>query len=130
RLVHSPAAVEEALDDPDAAPLDGVWLVQRYVEAPEPFITRLASIGGRFHYAVRVDTSEGLELCPADACVLPEAALCPAGPSNETGAGRPPKFRIAYGFRHALIGRLERFLAAHGIEVAGVGFIVDRHGQP
>lgn len=133
RLVHSMAAVEEALADAAAAPLDGVWLVQQYIQAPEPFITRLEFVGGRFHYAVRVDTSEGFELCPADACELPgqqlaEGALCPAGPA-EAGE-RAPKFRIAYGFRHALIARLERFLAAHGIEVAGVEFIVDRHGQP
>lgn len=132
RLVHSAAAVEEALDDPAAAPLDGVWLVQQYVAATEPFITRLEFIGGRFHYAVRVDTSEGFELCPADACELPgqllaEGAACPAGASE--GAGARPKFQIVYGFRHALIGRLERFLAAHGIEVAGVEFIVDRNGQ-
>jgi hypothetical protein len=132
RLVHSLAAVEEALDDPAAAPLDGVWLVQQYVAAPEPYITRLEFIGGRFHYGVRVDTSEGFELCPADACELPgqllaEGAACPAGPSD--GGGVRPKFQISYGFRHALIGRLERFLAAHGIEVAGVEFIVDRNGQ-
>ncbi len=146
RLVHSPAAVEEALDDPEAAPLDGIWLVQQYVEAPEPFITRLEFIGGRFHYAVRVDTSAGFELCPADVCELPDAggtrrladgAFCPTGPDGaaDAAAATPAtvpaaKFRIVYGFRHALISRLERFLAAHGIEVAGVEFIVDRHGQP
>ncbi|MEX2630519.1 MAG: alpha-L-glutamate ligase [Tistlia sp.] len=132
RLVHSSAAVEEALDDPAAAPLDGIWLVQQYVAAPEPFITRLEFVGGRFHYAVRVDTSEGFELCPADACelpgqLLPEGAACPAGAAGANGG--LSKFSIVYGFRHALIARLERFLAAHGIEVAGVEFIVDRHGQ-
>ena len=129
RLVHSPAAVEEALDDPAAAPLDGVWLVQQYVPAPEPFITRLEFVGGRFHYAVRVDTSEGFELCPADACALPEAALCPAGPAAAAGGGGA-KVRGVYGVRPARVGRRARVLAAHGIEVAGVEFIVDGHGQP
>ncbi len=76
QLVRSAHGLDQALaklaasDDPHAHPRDGIWLVQRYVEAPEPFITRAEFIGGRFLYAVRVDTSEGFELCPADACAI------------------------------------------------------------
>jgi glutathione synthase/RimK-type ligase-like ATP-grasp enzyme len=86
RLVRSAAALPEALaiiaadPDPHAQPRDGIWLVQRYVEAPEPFITRAEFVDGRFLYAVRVDTSEGFELCPADACVVIRAP--PARPSR------------------------------------------------
>jgi glutathione synthase/RimK-type ligase-like ATP-grasp enzyme len=70
QLILSAAALHEAVakiaadPDPFAAPRDGVWLVQRYIEAPEPFITRAEFINGKFLYAVRVDTSEGFELCP------------------------------------------------------------------
>ena len=42
-----------------------------------PLITRAEFIGGQFIYAVEVDTSDGFELCPADACAVGEA-FCPA----------------------------------------------------
>src|SRR5690349_18108275 len=42
--------------------VDGITLIQQYVEAPEPFITRVEFVGGELLYAVRVDTSLGFEL--------------------------------------------------------------------
>jgi hypothetical protein len=128
RLVRSPAALGEALeligasDDPHAQPRDGIWLVQRYIEAPEPFITRAEFIGGKFLYAVRVDTSEGFELCPADACEIGEGAACPAVAPGE-------KFRILEGFSHPLVPRMEAFLTANGIGVGAIEFITDREGR-
>ena len=60
------------------APVDGMHLLQEYVRAPRPFITRAEFVGGRFLYAVEVDTSDGFELCPADACAIGDAN-CPVG---------------------------------------------------
>ncbi|WP_372619688.1 RimK family alpha-L-glutamate ligase [Falsiroseomonas sp.] len=128
QLVRSSEGLAQALDklaatdDPHAHPRDGIWLVQRYVEAPEPFITRAEFIGGRFLYAVRVDTSEGFELCPADACATEEGAACPAVAPGE-------KFRIVEGFTHPLIHRMEAFLTANGIGVGAIEFITDRTGR-
>ena len=130
RLLLSRAAVDEHLASSDfEEPIDGITLVQRYIEAPEPFITRVEFIGGRFHYAVRVDTSEGFELCPADQCRIGEAA--PAGDAFEACPATAPseKFRIVDGFSHPLIPAWERFLAANDIGVAGIEFIVDRQGK-
>ena len=124
RLFHDAAALERYVDSPEfeSSP-DGITLIQEYIEAPEPYITRVEFVGGRFLYAVRVDTSRGFELCPADACrVEAEDAFCPAG---ESPGGL---FRIVEGFRHELVARYERFLAANGIHIAGVEFIVDRDG--
>ena len=126
RLFLSPAALAEHLaSDAFEAPVDGITLVQRYIEAPEPFITRLEFVGGRFLYAVRVDTSQGFELCPADACLV-EAAPAPACPA----VAPSERFRIVDGFDHPWIPVLERFLAANGIGIAGVEMIVDRAGRP
>jgi hypothetical protein len=128
RLVRSADGLREALaiigttDDPYAQPRDGIWLVQRYIEAPEPFITRAEFIGGKFLYAVRVDTSEGFELCPADACQVGEGAACPAVAPGE-------KFRILDGFSHPLIPRMEAFLTANGIGIGAIEFITDRDGR-
>lgn len=122
---------EEGLKDYVAGPgfeepVDGITLAQQYIQAPEPFITRVEFVGGKFLYAVRVDTSEGFELCPADACAIDTARLgevCPAVAPSE-------KFRIVDGFEHALIPKWEEFLRANDIQIAGVEFIVDASGRP
>ena len=115
QLIESADQLEAVLLDPATAwPLDGTWLVQSYIRAQEPCITRCEFVGGRFLYAVRVDTSDGFELCPADACALP--------------SGRE-KFEIIDGFNDPLIQRCERFLAANGIEVAGIEFVRTPEGE-
>ena len=115
-------AVAAYLDGPTLVrPIDGVWLVQQYVQAPEPFIVRCEFVGGRFLYAVRVDTSEGFELCPADVCQTNGAA---------TQAPRADKFTLIDDFDdHPILEAYQRFLHANGIEVAGIEFIVDHAGE-
>ncbi len=105
--------LDSALYEP---PVDGVHLLQEYIKAPEPFITRAEFVGGRFLYAVRVDTSEGFELCPADACQVGDA-FCPVGTEVR------PKFEIIDDIDRDLKASYERFLAENGIEIAGIEFI-------
>jgi hypothetical protein len=123
QLLLSRAALDQYLAQPDASPpVDGILLVQRYIAAPEPFITRAEFVGGKFLYAVRVDTSAGFELCPADQCVSEAAANCPTvAPAD--------RFRIVEKFTSPLIARYEAFLRANDIGVAGIEFIVDRDGN-
>ena len=106
--------------------VDGVTLIQQYIEAPEPFITRVEFVGGELLYAVRVDTSLGFELCPADVCQVGDA-FCPAGESSRATAA--PRFRILAGFSHPIVERYRRFLADNGIGIAGIEFITDRTGE-
>ena len=126
RLLLSATALEEHLGGGDfEKSVDGITLVQRYIKAPEPFITRVEFVGGKFLYAVRVDTSQGFELCPADACQIDSpsvAAACPAVAPSE-------KFQIVRDFDHPLIARWQAFLAANDIAVAGIEFIVDENGR-
>jgi hypothetical protein len=105
--------------------VDGITLIQQYIEAPEPFITRVEFVGGQLLYAVRVDTSLGFELCPADVCAVGDA-FCPVG---ETPAAAPPRFRIIDGFRHPIVERYRRFLSDNGVGIAGIEFITDRDGE-
>lgn len=137
QLILSEQGLAEALErlaaDPDphaqpqsvdshAHPRDGIWLVQRYIRAPEPFITRAEFVGGKFLYAVRVDTSEGFELCPADACQVDPGAACPA-------VAPAAKFRIVEGFSHPLLPRMEAFLKANQVGVGAIEFITDESGE-
>ena len=63
----------------DNAPNDGITLAQEYVRPAQPFITRAEFIGSRFHYAIRVDVSAGsFELCPAEACEIPQSGISTA----------------------------------------------------
>ena len=126
RLFHALDEIAAYLDGPGAAeeaPIDGVWLIQDYIRPSEPFITRCEFVGGRFLYAVRVDTRDGFELCPADACNV-ENAFCLAD-----GPAAPNKFEIVPAFHHPITARYERFLADNGIEIAGIEFIVDQSGE-
>lgn len=126
RLFLSTAALAEHLagDDFDP-PVDGITLVQRYIKAPLPKITRVEFVGGKFLYAVEVDTSQGFELCPADACQIDAtrmAGVCPAEAPSE-------KFRILRDFDHPLLPQWQAFLAANDIGIAGVEFITDAFGR-
>ena len=106
--------------------VDGITLIQEYIRAPEPYITRVELVGGRFLYAVRVDTSLGFELCPADVCEVDDA-FCPVGetPENQTG----PRFQIVRDFTHPIVERYRRFIADNGVGVAGIEFITDASGE-
>jgi hypothetical protein len=122
RLFHSADALADYVDSPDyEPPVDGLHLLQQYVRAPEPLITRAEFIGGRFMYAVEVDTSDGFELCPADVCAVGDA-FCPTGEEPRA------KFTIIDDIDPALKRRYETFLAANGIDVAGIEFITDSEG--
>ena len=119
----TPAALRTYVDSADyEPPVDGLQLLQEHVRAPRPVITRAEFVGGRFLYAVEVDTSQGFELCPADACAIGDRA-CPVD------VVPPAKFRILPGMPDRLRERIEQFLMGSGIEVAGVEFITDLTGR-
>lgn len=124
-------------------PIDGITLLQEYVESREAFITRCEFIGGKFHYAVRVDTSNGaFELCPADACQIDssgdssgdskaESTKRPAlaGAACEVGAGDKFSLRKEIDSTSPIVRCLEQFLAVHNIAVAGIEFIESVSGD-
>lgn len=124
KLLYSSSALLEHLDGAEFEPsVDGITLVQKYVQAPLPFITRVEFVGAKFLYAVQVDTSDGFELCPADACqITPETSVCPADAPSA-------KFNILRNFDHPLIPAWESFLKANDIGIAGIEFIVDADGN-
>lgn len=122
RLFHSVEGLQDFLASPAyEPPIDGLHLLQEYVRAERPLITRAEFVGGRFLYAVEVDTSEGFELCPADACAVGDA-YCPAGEAPRA------KFTIIDAIDASLRQHYEVFLRANRIEVAGIEFIRDRDG--
>jgi hypothetical protein len=103
-------------------PVDGITLLQEYVQAAEAFITRVEIVGGAFVYAIKADTARGgFELCPADACAVETS-------TGELDPG-PALFALREGFDHPVIGRYLDFARGHGIEVAGFEFIETADGR-
>lgn len=128
RLFHDHKALQDYVFSNDFdLPIDGVTLVQEYIEAPEPFIIRVELIGREFLYAVRVDTSEGFELCPADSCEL-QTSTC----SFESGVDTSPigKFEILSDFVPPYLAGMKKVMRNNDIHVAGFECIWDKAGQP
>ncbi|KMM36509.1 ATP-grasp domain-containing protein [Guptibacillus hwajinpoensis] len=102
--------------------IDGITLLQQYIQSPDSSITRCEFVGGKFLYAVRVDTSDGFELCPADACQVGDS-FCP------TTEQPRPKFEIIEDFDHPVLANYEAFLKANGIAFAGIECIQNERGE-
>lgn len=97
--------------------LDATYLVQEFIQAPDRTVTRCEFVGGKLVYGVRIDTSEGFHLCPADACERPQKS-------------KGPKFQIVPEMeRHPLVPFYESFLQKYNIEVAGIELVTDSEGN-
>lgn len=96
------------------ASADDLWLVQEYCPSPDGSLTRLEFIGGKLHYAVRVNAGGAFELCPAEACAID---------------GAPPMFAIAKDYDQGLAMHLTRFLADAGVQIAGVEYLTTADGR-
>ena len=101
--------------------IDGITLLQEYVESDPKIITRIEFVNGKFLYAVQVDASDGFELCPADACNI-EEKFCPTNPDGN-------KFMIVKDFINTEIKKYENLLKSNGIEIAGIEYIKDKDGK-
>jgi len=98
----------------DERPVDGVLLLQEYIKAPNPEINRIEFVGGEFQYVIRIDTSHGFELCPADQCQV----------RTKPGFEVRSEDDIAED-EWQLIGKVGKFLQGNGIEISGVEYIRD-----
>ena len=122
RLFHSARELEAHLDAGgfDAGPGARV-ILQEYVSAPEPFITRVEIVGGRLLFAMRSSTAAGFELCPSDACNPMPLEACPAGP----GLFSPSPVTED----DPLVQSYIRLCNEEGIEIAGIEFVEDARGR-
>ncbi len=101
--------------------IDGITLLQEYIEPKNNRIIRVEFINKKFLYAVQVDTSQGFELCPADDCDL-EGEFCPA---NSTGN----KFMILENFSNQILDKYRIVLENNNIDIAGIEFLENTEGQ-
>jgi len=100
-------------------PTDHITLLQEYITAPEPFITRVEIVNGELQYAIKSDTSRGFLLCPAEGCEV------------EGGEAVDPQsiFSLREGFDDPIVNRYIEFMEANDIDIAGIEFIKDQQGN-
>jgi hypothetical protein len=117
RLFASHEDFEEYVRSPEFEfPVDGITLLQEYLVAAEPRVTRAEFVAGEFIYAITADTAlGGFQLCPADACAM--------------GENPPSLFSLREGFDDPIIGRYLDFAGKHEIEIAGFEFIETADGR-
>ena len=127
RLFRNRKALRDYVSGDDFEPsVDGVTLVQEYIQAPEPCIVRVEFIGREFLYAVRVDTSDGFELCPADVCELEDPACMFEAGNDPAQIG---KFEILENFEPPFLSAMQQVMRQNDIHIAGFEFIVDKAGK-
>jgi hypothetical protein len=137
RLFASHDEFDEYLAGPEyEPPVDGITLLQEYLVAAQPRITRAEIVGGEFIYAITADTARGgFQLCPADACAVPgpgsSGSSASSGSDGSAGsdAEEPSLFALREGFEHPITGRYAEFAGRHGIEIAGFEFIETADGR-
>ena len=102
-------------------PVDGITLLQEYVQPREPFITRVETVGYEYIYAITADTERGgFQLCPADACEL-----------DEFGKPKEAKslFALREDFYAPVVDQVLGFARKYRLEVAGFEFIEAADGR-
>ncbi|MFS1663118.1 ATP-grasp domain-containing protein [Streptococcus sp. zg-JUN1979] len=118
---------EEALIDyvtgDDFEPsVDGITLLQAYIKPHDGSIRRAEFIGKEYIYTLAIDSSDGFELCPADACQLDVAKQ--TAPCSIDG-----KFRIVEPLDKAIVDTYTHFLSETGIDVAAIEWAEDSNGN-
>ncbi|HEY0149525.1 MAG TPA: alpha-L-glutamate ligase [Allosphingosinicella sp.] len=90
--------------------VDNVLLAQDYVPPRGGSILRIETLGGRFLYAIEVESGgDNFDLCPADACAVTRGPI-------RMAAVTPPA---------ELIEAAERIAQAAGLDVGGVEVVID-----
>lgn len=125
RLIYSLKELGSYVNGPEFEnSIDGISLIQQYIRPVDGHIIRSEFIGGKYFYAVKVDSRDGFELCPADNCQIGDQ-FCPVG--EETPA--PNKFEIIERLPEEQISQYEAFLREQRIDVAALEFIIDEQGN-
>ena len=108
-------------------PVDGITLIQQFIETAEPTVTRVELVDCKLLYGVKilVDAEFNPQNCPADSCA---GTNCPMA----AGADRPRKFTILHDLRKTepeLVKQYEQFVRENNVEVCGIEFAKDDQGR-
>ena len=120
KFFKNSSELEKYVNEDFEKSVDGITLLQEYIDSDPRVITRVEFVKGKFLYAVQVDASDGFELCPADECNV-EEKFCPTNPDGN-------KFMILKNYKNSEIQKYEDLLKSNGIEIAGIEYIKGKDG--
>ena len=128
KLFNNKKELDSYVSSKDFEPsIDGITLLQDYIDASPKVIIRVEFVNSKFLYAVEVDASEGFELCPA--CPEDQEEITQQQIAGEFCPTIGNKFKILKNYKkNTLIKNYEKFIALNGIEITGIEYIVDKNG--
>ena len=122
KLFENKKDLKSYLDDPlFENSIDGITILQDYIDANPKVIHRIEFVNSKFLYAVQVDAGNSFELCPCDS----------KNNISENKSNNPDgnKFMIIKNYENPDIEKYESFLKKNNIEIAGIEYITDKTGQ-
>jgi biotin carboxylase len=130
RKFETPEALREAADAGLDLGIDSTGLVQEFIPQEESRIVRVEVVGGKYIYGIRIYTpGTSFDLCPADVCQRVDGAELDA---QVCAVDAPKRGLRVEGYEppRPVIEAVERIMAAAGIEVGGIEYMIDaRDGQ-
>ena len=131
QLFYSAEQLADYLDSDDFDPgPNGQIILQEYIQAAEPYITRIEIAFGKFLFAMRSGTEDGFQLCPSDACQAPSQAPSLCASDGQYEASTAPKFRASpLQADDPLVRQLITLTMGAGLDQAGIEFIEDADGN-
>ena len=111
--------------------VDGITLIQNYIFSPDSSIIRVEFVDKKFLYAVKVNTENGFELCPADECKFDDFDR----KIKETlGSNSKSKFEIvenflSFSFSNYVIMKMQELMQNVGIDIASFELILDENND-
>lgn len=120
QLFNNEAELTAYVDSPAFEPsVDGITLLQAYIQPADGRIRRSEFINQSFLYTVSIDSSDGFQLCPADECRIGQRpAQLETSDKFEITQPLPKEQRLAY----------ENFLRQAGIDVAAIEWVQSADG--
>ncbi len=121
KLFNNKDELKQYLDNPlFENSIDGITILQEYIDADPKVIHRMEFVNSKFLYAVQVDAGNSFELCPCDS-----KNNTVIGQSNNPDGN---KFMILKDYKNPDIEKYEKFLKKNNIEIAGIEYITDKLG--
>lgn len=105
--------------------IDETALVQAFIPVRGGHINRVETLNGKFLYAIKVFTEgTSFNLCPAEICAIPEAPPAEGEACLTTAVKRGIQVE-AFRPPAAIIESVEKIVAAAGIHVGGIEYMID-----
>ncbi|UJR30835.1 hypothetical protein I4U23_018351 [Adineta vaga] len=116
----------QTTNDTEEFSIDGIYLLQEYIKSPQQVINRAEFIGYKLMYVIEVDTRQGFQLCPSDACRKTADAKLVKQSADEIKHGFDIRSNDSLNEREKqVVEQLEKFLEERQIEVAGIEWVDD-----